>query len=96
MNTLSVISPKQSVSFRWNADLVNHLKEMAKRQNRSLSNFTETILSRFMEETDAPNEATKASLHQQFPKGQLFQIFLFQQKMYILYQGNLEVGKKRT
>lgn len=44
MNTLSVISPKQSVSFRWNADLVNHLKEMAKRQNRSLSNFTETIL----------------------------------------------------
>lgn len=61
MNTSSVISPKQSVSFRWNADLVNHLKEMAKRQNRSLSNFTETILSRFMEETDAPNEATKAA-----------------------------------
>lgn len=57
MNTLSVISPKQSVSFRWK----NHLKEMAKRQNRSLSNFTETILSRFMEETDAPNEATKAA-----------------------------------
>lgn len=61
MNTSTVISPKQSVSFRWNSDLVNHLKEMAKRQNRSLSNFTETILSKFMEETDAPNEATKAA-----------------------------------
>lgn len=61
MNTSTVISPKQSVSFRWNADLVNHLKEMAKRQNRSLSNFTETILSKFMEETEEPNEATKAA-----------------------------------
>ncbi len=61
MNTSTVISSKQSVSFRWNADLVNHLKEMAKRQNRSLSNFTETILSKFMEETEEPNEATKAA-----------------------------------
>lgn len=61
MNTSTVISPKQSVSFRWNSDLVNHLKEMAKRQNRSLSNFTETILSKFMEETEEPNEATKAA-----------------------------------
>ncbi len=61
MNTSTVVSSKQSVSFRWNSDLVNHLKEMAKQQNRSLSNFTETILSKFMEETDAPNEATKAA-----------------------------------
>ncbi len=61
MNTSTVISPKQSVSFRWDSDLVNHLKEMAKRQNRSLSNFTETILSKFMEETDKPNEVTKAA-----------------------------------
>ena len=49
------------MSFRWDSDLVNHLKEMARQQNRSLSNFTETILSKFMEETDAPNEATKAA-----------------------------------
>ena len=61
MNTSTVISPKQSVSFRWDSDLVNHLKEMARQQNRSLSNFTETILSKFMEETEAPNEATKAA-----------------------------------
>ena len=61
MNTSTVISPKQSVSFRWDSDLVNQLKEMARQQNRSLSNFTETILSKFMEETDAPNEATKAA-----------------------------------
>lgn len=61
MNTSTVISPKQSVSFRWNSELVNHLKEMAKLQNRSLSNFTETILSKFMEETYTPNEATKAA-----------------------------------
>ena len=61
MNTSTVISPKQSVSFRWDSDLVNHLKKMARQQNRSLSNFTETILSKFMEETEAPNEATKAA-----------------------------------
>lgn len=34
---------------------------MARQQNRSLSNFTETILSKFMEETEAPNEAMKAA-----------------------------------
>jgi len=61
MSTSTVISPKQSVSFRWNSDLVKHLKEMAKQQNRSLSNFTETILSKFLESTDTPNDATKAS-----------------------------------
>lgn len=61
MSTSAIISPKQSVSFRWNSDLVKHLKEMAKEQNRSLSNFTETILSKFIESSDIPNETTKAS-----------------------------------
>lgn len=65
MNT-SVTTVKQSVSFRWNSDLVKSLKEMAKRQNRSFSNFTETILQRALDSSnkvsDVPNAQTKAAI----------------------------------
>lgn len=66
MSTVSAINPKQSVSFRWNSDLVKHLKEMAKHQNRSLSNFTETLLERAVntlgKEQDVPNELTMSAI----------------------------------
>ncbi len=65
MNT-SVTTVKQSVSFRWNSDLVKSLKEMAKRQNRSFSNFTETILQRALDSSnkvyDVLNAQTKAAI----------------------------------
>lgn len=66
MSTVSAISSKQSVSFRWNADLVKHLKDMAKRQNRSLSNFTETLLERAVntigKDQDVPNDLTMSAI----------------------------------
>lgn len=68
MKTASVIRPKQSVSFRWNSDLVNHLKDMAKRQNRSLSNFTETLLERAVnsisKEEEIPNDVTLSAINE--------------------------------
>lgn len=36
--------PKKNQSFRLSVDLVDRLKLMAKRQNRSLNNFVETLL----------------------------------------------------
>lgn len=67
MNT-SVTTVKQSVSFRWNSDLVKSLREMAKRQNRSFSNFTETILQRALDSSnkvyDVPKAQTKAAIEE--------------------------------
>lgn len=68
MRTTTSTSTKQSVSFRWDANLVKSLKEMAKRQNRSFSSFTETILAQSVnaiEEDDRiPNEVTLAAIEE--------------------------------
>ncbi len=68
MNTISITPKKQSVSFRWDSALVEALKEIAKKQNRSLSNFTETILSHAIKaaegEVDIPNTKTKAAIQE--------------------------------
>lgn len=65
MNT-SVATTKQSVSFRWNPALISNLKEMAKEQNRSFSNFTETLLERAIDYLnkgqEIPNDVTKAAI----------------------------------
>ena len=62
-----LVGGKQSVSFRWDPELVRKLKEIAKLQNRSFSNFTETLLSRAVTlfdktEEDVPNSTTAAAI----------------------------------
>lgn len=56
---------KQSVSFRWDSRLVESLKAIAKKQNRSLSNFTETILANAIRNVEEePNETTKKAIEE--------------------------------
>lgn len=60
---------KQSVSFRWSPELVEKFKKIARQQNRSFSNFTETILSRAVSimdqaEEDVPNATTAAAINE--------------------------------
>ncbi|WP_287622724.1 toxin-antitoxin system protein [Parabacteroides sp.] len=54
--------PKKATMFRLSADLIVRLKEMARREHRSLNSFVEGIL------LDAayhePNEATKAAIEE--------------------------------
>lgn len=42
--TMDIALPKRNQSFRLPVDLIDVLKLMAKRQNRSLNNFVETLL----------------------------------------------------
>ena len=64
MNTTT----KQSVSFRWNPTLISSLKEMAKEQNRSFSNFTETLLEHALnymnKGREIPNDTTKSAIEE--------------------------------
>lgn len=64
----AIVSPKQTVSFRWNAELVNKLKAIAKEHNRSLSNLTETLISNILSdrevEKDIPNQATLDAINE--------------------------------
>lgn len=41
---MDIALPKKNQSFRLPVDLIDRLKLMAKRQNRSLNNFVETLL----------------------------------------------------
>lgn len=41
---MDIALPKKNQSFRLPVDLIDRLKIMAKRQNRSLNNFVETLL----------------------------------------------------
>ncbi|MDE6176837.1 MAG: ribbon-helix-helix domain-containing protein [Paramuribaculum sp.] len=44
MNTAMDIALKKNQSFRLPVDLIERLKQLAKRQNRSLNNYVETVL----------------------------------------------------
>ena len=57
MNTTAV---RKQTSFRLNSELLESLREEAKRHNRSLNNFVESILMAFMEEK--PNKTTLAAM----------------------------------
>ena len=48
--------------FRLNVDLINRLKEMAKREPRSLNNFVECVL--LERAYSEPNEVTKAAIEE--------------------------------
>lgn len=53
---------KKATMFRLPEDLIMRLKEMAKREHRSLNNFVECILSDVA--YDEPNEITKDAIEE--------------------------------
>ena len=55
MNAELVVNRKQT-AFRLNEDLLNRLKVAAKKENRSLNNFVESVLMDFVYRT--PNKTT--------------------------------------
>lgn len=58
--TMNTISVRKQTSFRLNHDLLVKLQEEAKRHNRSLNNFVESILMAFIAER--PNATTLAAM----------------------------------
>lgn len=52
--------PKKNQSFRLSVDLIERLRQLAKRQNRSLNNYVETLLlnAAYCE----PNDVTLAAM----------------------------------
>lgn len=61
-STMEATVPKKATMFRLNVDLVERLKEMAKREHRSLNNFVECVLLDFA--YNEPNEVTKAAMEE--------------------------------
>lgn len=53
---------KKATMFRLNVDLIDRLKEMAKREHRSLNNFVECVLLDVAYRE--PNEVTKAAIEE--------------------------------
>lgn len=53
---------KKATMFRLNIELIERLKEMAKREHRSLNNFVECILLDVA--YHEPNETTKAAIEE--------------------------------
>ena len=54
------ITLKKNQSFRLSVELINRLKQLAKRQNRSLNNYVETLL--FDAAYHEPNAVTLAAM----------------------------------
>ena len=53
---------RKATMFRLNIDLIDRLKEMAKREHRSLNNFVECVLLDVA--YNEPNEATRAAMEE--------------------------------
>lgn len=53
---------KKATMFRLNVELIDRLKEMAKREHRSLNNFVECVLLDVA--YNEPNETTKAAIEE--------------------------------
>lgn len=53
---------KVQTAFRFDRDLVRRLKAKAKKENRSLNNYVETVLMDIV--YDEPNEATAAAIEE--------------------------------
>ena len=60
MIAMEIAIQKKATMFRLNTDLIERLKEMAKREHRSLNNFVECILLDVA--YNEPNEITKAAI----------------------------------
>lgn len=61
-NTMEAIVQKKATMFRLNADLVDRLKELARREHRSLNNYVECLL--LDAAYNEPNELTKAAIEE--------------------------------
>lgn len=59
MNTINI--NKKSTSLRLNSGLYNKIEELAKKQNRSINNYIETLLFNAVG-YDEPNEETKIAM----------------------------------
>ena len=57
---MDIVVPKKNQSFRLPVDLIERLRQLAKRENRSLNNFVETLLleAAYCE----PNDVTLAAM----------------------------------
>ena len=53
---------KKATMFRLNVDLIERLKELAKREHRSINNFVECVLLKVA--FNEPNEVTKAVIEE--------------------------------
>lgn len=60
METTVKTDIKKPTAFRLSTDLVNRLKVLAKKDNRSLNNYVENVLMAVA--YDEPNETTKAAI----------------------------------
>ncbi|MDE5727625.1 MAG: Arc family DNA-binding protein [Duncaniella sp.] len=54
--------PRKATMFRLPADLIDRLKEMARKEHRSLNNFVECVLLDVA--YNEPNEVTKAAIEE--------------------------------
>ena len=59
---MQTVSTKIQTAFRFDKDLINRLKVKAKKENRSLNNYVETILMDVV--YDEPNEETIAAIEE--------------------------------
>ena len=62
MNAQAITNEKTTTSFRLNSDLVERLRSMARRNNRSLNNFVGTIL--FDVAYNEPNDETIEAINE--------------------------------
>lgn len=59
---MDIALQRKNQSFRLPISLIDKLKELAKRQNRSLNNYVETVL---LDATyNEPNDTTLAAMHE--------------------------------
>ncbi len=58
---MDIALPKKNQSFRLSVELIERLRQLAKRQNRSLNNYVETLLldAAYSEPNDVTLEAMK-------------------------------------
>lgn len=59
---MEAIVQKKATMFRLNTDLIDRLKDMAKKEHRSLNNFVECILLNAA--YNDPNDVTKAAIEE--------------------------------
>lgn len=59
---MDVVIDRKQTAFRLSTDLLERLKLAAKRQNRSLNNFVESVLMDVV--YNEPNEETKAAIEE--------------------------------
>ena len=59
---MQTVSTKVQTAFRFDQDLINRLKIKAKKENRSLNNYVETILMDVV--YDEPNDETIAAIEE--------------------------------